>query len=336
MKNYLPKKMLVTGGAGFIGSHYVHYALAKYPQLHIVNLDLLTYAGTLKNLADLPDPSRHHFIQGNICDKKLVLQILEQQQIDTIVHFAAESHVDRSIEGPTLFVETNIMGTLSLLEAARHYWLAQKKWSAEQCRFHHISTDEVYGTLSENDPPFTETTPYAPNSPYSASKAGSDHLVRAYFETYKLPVTITNCSNNYGPNQHLEKLIPTIIRSCLENKPIPIYGNGSNRRDWLYVENHCSAIDTVIQKAAIGQSYNVGGNAEYPNLAIAKKICMLLNQIVPGSQPYENLITFVKDRAGHDWRYGMNINKISQDLGWQPATMLEEGLLKTIHSFVKI
>jgi len=333
MKNYLPKKMLVTGGAGFIGSHYINYALKQYPQLDIVNLDLLTYAGSLQNLQNLPDEARHHFIHGNICDKQLVQDLLEQHQIDTIVHFAAESHVDRSIAGPTIFVETNVMGTLSLLEAARHYWLEQKQLSSEQCRFHHISTDEVYGTLTEQDPAFTETTPYAPNSPYSASKAGSDHLVRAYFETYQLPMTITNCSNNYGAKQHPEKLIPTIIRSCLENKPIPIYGNGTNRRDWLYVTDHCSAIDTVIRNGRLGESYNIGGNAEYQNLEIAGKICAILNKIAPGPQPYENLIAFVKDRPGHDWRYGMDITKISTELGWKPDTTMEEGLLKTVNSF---
>lgn len=336
MKNYTPKKMLVTGGAGFIGSHYVHHALATHPELHIVNLDLLTYAGSLDNLTSLPDPARHHFIQGNICNRTLVADILFEHEIDTIVHFAAESHVDRSIANPMVFVETNVLGTLSLLEAARVYWLTQRKWQKDQCRFHHISTDEVYGTLTEEAPAFTETTPYAPNSPYSASKAGSDHLVRAYAETYALPVTITNCSNNYGTKQHPEKLIPTIIRACLENKPIPIYGNGTNRRDWLYVKDHCTAIDAVLQKGRLGESYNIGGNAEYPNIEIARKICMILDKIAPSKQPYENLITFVQDRPGHDWRYAMDIRKISRELGWEPAVSLEEGLRETVASFIPL
>jgi dTDP-glucose 4,6-dehydratase len=334
VKNYMPKKMLVTGGAGFIGSHYVHHALTTHPQLEIINLDLLTYAGSLDNLLSLPDPTRHHFVQGNICDTKLVAALLAQHEIDTIVHFAAESHVDRSIENPMLFVETNVLGTLSLLEAAREYWLVQRKLLPEQCRFHHISTDEVYGTLTEVAPAFTETTPYAPNSPYSASKAGSDHLVRAYAETYQLPVTLTNCSNNYGPHQHPEKLIPTIMRACLENSPIPIYGNGTNRRDWLYVKDHCIAIDLLIQKGTLGESYNIGGNAECSNLEIAQKICAIFDEVSPGKQPYENLITFVQDRPGHDWRYAMDIGKISQALGWNPATRLEAGLRETVKFFI--
>lgn len=334
MKDYLPNVMLITGGAGFIGSHYVRYALAKHPQLKIINLDLLTYAGTLKNLENLPDENRHHFIQGDIRDKKLVAQLLSEHQVDTIVHFAAESHVDRSILDPTIFVETNVVGTLVLLEAARSYWSSQKLASHE-CRFHHISTDEVYGTLNEHDPAFTEQTPYAPNSPYSASKAGSDHLVRAYFETYQLPITISNCSNNYGPYQHPEKLIPTIIRSCLNNKAIPIYGNGKNRRDWLFVEDHCVAIDRIIQKGRVGESYNIGGNTECENIEIARKICGILDTVMPKSKPYADLISFVTDRPGHDWRYAMDITKISQELNWEPGVTIEEGLLKTIHFYLE-
>lgn len=333
MKHHRPEVMLVTGGAGFIGSHYIRHALSASPRLKIINLDLLTYAGTLENLKNLPDEDRHHFIQGDIRDKKQVEQILSEYSVDTIVHFAAESHVDRSISGPTVFVETNVMGTLVLLEAARHYWLSQKM-TADQCRFHHISTDEVYGTLADEDSAFTEQTPYAPNSPYSASKAASDHLVRAYFETYQLPVTISNCSNNYGPNQHSEKLMPTIIRACLENKTIPIYGTGKNRRDWLFVEDHCSAIDDVIKNGCLGESYNIGGNAEYENLQIAEKICRILDKIAPKSKSYVDLISFVTDRPGHDWRYAMDINKISTQLGWQPNTRIDEGLLKTVHFFM--
>ena len=255
--------MLVTGGAGFIGCNFVRYMLKTDANIKIVNLDALTYAGSMDNLKDLPDESRHTFVQGDICDRPLIDSLLRDHQVDTIVHFAAESHVDNSISGPEIFIKTNVMGTFTLLEAARQYCLESKSLalSPKSCsfRFHHISTDEVYGTLDKNDPAFTETTPYAPNSPYSASKAGSDHLVRAYFHTYGLPVTTTNCSNNYGPYQHGEKLIPTIIRSCREGKPIPVYGDGSNIRDWLYVEDHCSGIDAVIRKGRLGEVYNIGG-----------------------------------------------------------------------------
>ena len=258
MAEYQPQNILVTGGAGFIGCNYIRYMLTKYKNISIVNLDKLTYAGSLDNLADLPDPSRHQFIQGDICDQLLVAKLLRQYQIDTIVHFAAESHVDRSITGPAAFIETNILGTFSLLEAARSYWLDDSLYGQQQCRFHHISTDEVYGSLAKKDPPFEESTAYAPNSPYSASKAGSDHLVRAWHHTYGLPVTTSNCSNNYGPYQHPEKFIPTIIRCCFEQKPIPIYGDGTNIRDWLYVEDHCSGVDTVIRQGKPGETYNIG------------------------------------------------------------------------------
>ncbi len=322
--------MLVTGGAGFIGSHYVREVLAKHPHLMVVNLDLLTYAGSLNNLTHLSDPTRHHFVKGDIRDRQLVDNLLRQYDVDTIVHFAAESHVDRSITGPAVFIETNVVGTLTLLESARTYWLDNKKRSADQCRFHHISTDEVYGTLTEQDPAFTEKTAYAPNSPYSASKASADHLVRAYFETYRLPITITNCSNNYGPNQHAEKLMPTIVRSCLAQKPIPIYGNGKNKRDWLYVTDHCEAIDLVIESGKIGESYNIGGNAEHQNLEIAQKICGILDNIKPAQNPYAHLIAFVTDRPGHDWRYAIDISKIQSALGWQPKTDIQSGLVKMV------
>ncbi len=335
MSNYTPHNMLVTGGAGFIGSHFVRYALKTYPHLKIFNLDLLNYAGTLDNLKDLPDPARHRFIQGNICDNSQINQILREYEIDTIVHFAAESHVDRSITGPAAFIETNINGTFVLLEAARQYWLHERKLNANTCRFHHISTDEVYGTLSEADPPFTELTPYAPNSPYSASKAGSDHLVRAYYETYNLPVTISNCSNNYGTYQHPEKFIPTVIHSCITRKPIPVYGNGKNKRDWLYVEDHCAAIDKVINSGKLGAKYNIGGECEIENLELAKKITKIVDQLLPRNESCESLISFVTDRPGHDWRYAMDISKISTELQWFPQTTLHDGLVKTVNWYAK-
>ena len=332
---YSPKKMLVTGGAGFIGSHFVRLCLEKYSALEIVNVDKLTYAGTMDNLIDLADPSRHHFIQADICDKVRMAEIMRQFDIDTIVHFAAESHVDRSITGPEDFLQTNIIGTYTLLETARQFWLKEKLWDEKNCRFHHISTDEVFGTLSATDPAFTETTPYAPNSPYSATKASSDHLARAYFHTYGLPVTITNCSNNYGPFQHPEKLIPTIIRSCRKGENIPVYGDGSNIRDWLYVVDHCDAIDQVIRHAKTGETYNVGGNQEISNLTLVKMICHEMDKLHPQDQPHEKLISFVTDRLGHDWRYAINPKKILRDLQWNPHTALPEGLQKTIAFYSK-
>jgi dTDP-glucose 4,6-dehydratase len=332
---YTPKKILITGGAGFIGSHFVRYCLAHYPDVHIINLDKLTYAGSMDNLVDLPDPQRHDFIQADICDKTRIAEILRQFDIDTIVHFAAESHVDRSITGPEAFLQTNVIGTYTLLEAAREFWLKEKSWEANQCRFHHISTDEVFGTLTATDPAFTETTAYAPNSPYSATKAGSDHLVRAYFHTYGLPVTMTNCSNNYGPYQHPEKLIPTIIRNCRHGESIPVYGDGSNIRDWLYVEDHCAAIDRVIRHANIGESYNIGGNQEISNLTLVKMICREMDKLHPQDEPHENLIRFVTDRLGHDWRYAIDPRKIVRDLDWHPRSTLQEGLQKTIAFYSK-
>lgn len=327
---YSPRKMLVTGGAGFIGSHFVRYCLANDSALHIINVDKLTYAGSKENLIDLVDPARHHFIEADITDKVRMAEILREFTIDTIVHFAAESHVDRSIEGPEEFLQTNIIGTYVLLEAARQFWLREKKWDVQECRFHHISTDEVFGTLSATDPAFTEKTAYAPNSPYSATKAGSDHLVRAYYHTYGLPVTMTNCSNNYGPFQHQEKLIPTIIRTCKNGESIPVYGDGSNIRDWLYVEDHCDAIDAVIRRANVGESYNIGGNQEISNLTLVKMICHEMDKLYPRSEPHETLIRFVTDRPGHDWRYAIDAEKIIHDLQWRPRTLLHEGLQKTI------
>jgi len=334
MSNYKPKIMLVTGGAGFIGSHFIRNALKHHPNLEIINLDLLTYAGSLDNVCDLPDMARYCFIRGDICNRKLIEEILRKYTIDTIVHFAAESHVDRSIADAEKFVMTNVVGTFTLLEAARQYWLQELKLESTKCRFHHISTDEVYGTLQNNDPAFTELTPYSPNSPYSATKAGSDHLVNAYYETYKLPVTITNCSNNYGPFQNTEKFIPTVINSCKNWQPIPLYGNGKNKRDWLFVEDHCSGIEVVIAKGRLGEKYNIGGESEFENIYIAKKICQLMDEMFPKNKSYESLISFVTDRAGHDWRYAMDISKISSEFNWKPSVKLEEGLRKTIVGYI--
>jgi dTDP-glucose 4,6-dehydratase len=328
-----PHNVLVTGGAGFIGCNFVRHLLATDSEVCIVNLDLLTYAGSLDNLRDLPDPARHLFVKGDICDRALVDRLLREHQIDTIAHFAAESHVDRSITGPAAFVQTNLVGTFTLLEAARIAWLEGK--TASHCRFHHISTDEVYGTLGPDDPPFSETTPYAPNSPYSASKAGSDHLVRAYFHTYGLPVVTTNCSNNYGPYQHGEKFIPTVIRSCLLQKPIPVYGDGSNIRDWLYVEDHCRGIDAVIRRGQLGETYNIGGCNEWANINITRLICTLLDECRPEHAPHERLITFVTDRLGHDWRYAIAADKMDQELGWKPQETFNTGIAKTVDWYLQ-
>ena len=333
MNDYQPSNVLITGGAGFIGCNFVRHWLAKYPDLRIVDLDLLTYAGSLDNLADLPDPDRHEFVYGDICDRPLVDRLLREQRIDTIVHFAAESHVDRSIEGPAPFIETNLIGTFTLLEAAREYW--RELMLERPVRFHHISTDEVYGTLGPDDPAFSEATPYAPNSPYSASKAGSDHLVRAYFHTYGLPVTTSNCSNNYGPFQHGEKFIPTVIRSCLEDKPIPVYGDGSNIRDWLYVGDHCRGIDAAIRRGRPGETYNIGGCNEWANIDIARTICALLDERRPERAPHDRLIRFVTDRPGHDWRYAIDAGKMARELDWQPRETFSSGIAKTVDWYLE-
>lgn len=329
-----PRNVLVTGGAGFIGCNFVRHLLATDPELRIATLDLLTYAGSLDNLRDLPAPARHVFVQGDICDRPLVDRLLREHQIDTIAHFAAESHVDRSIIGPAAFVQTNLVGTFTLLEAARRFWLDNGKM-VEHCRFHHISTDEVYGTLRSDDPPFVETTSYAPNSPYSASKAGSDHLVRAYFHTYGLPVVTTNCSNNYGPFQHGEKFIPTVIRSCLLQQPIPVYGDGSNIRDWLYVEDHCRGIEAVIRQGRLGETYNIGGCNEWANIDITRSICKLLDERRPEHAPHERLITFVTDRPGHDWRYAIDASKMARELDWRPQETFQTGIAKTVDWYLK-
>ena len=326
----MKQKLLVTGGAGFIGSNFIRYVQNVSPQTEIINLDLLTYAGSLENLSNLPNPSNHQFIAGNICDQTLIEQTLQENNINTIVHFAAESHVDRSLEGPSAFIETNIVGTFSLLEAARKVWLVEKLFPLNDVLFHHISTDEVYGTLGPNDPAFQETTPYAPNSPYAASKASSDHLVRSYNHSFGLPITISNCSNNYGPYQFPEKLIPLMILNALTGKPLPIYGDGMQIRDWLYVEDHCEAIWTIIQNGSVGESYNIGGGNQPPNIEIVKKICGIFDERDLPNTPHEKLITYVKDRPGHDRRYAMNIEKIHQELGWEPKHDLANGLRDTV------
>lgn len=327
---FLPKRYLITGGAGFIGSCFIRALLKKNEPEIVVNLDKLTYAGSESNMQGFDQDPRYHFLKDDICNREQVLAAIKKYEIDTIVHFAAESHVDRSITGPEQFVMTNIVGTFNLLEAARQYWLSERKWSSQNCRFHHISTDEVYGALKPKEPAFSESTPYSPNSPYSASKAGSDHLVRAYFHTYGLPVTATNCSNNYGPYQHAEKFIPTVIRACKERQLIPIYGNGSNIRDWLYVYDHCEAIFAVLEHAPIGEMYNVGGDHELDNLSLATMICDLYDSLFNPSQPSRSLIHFVTDRPGHDWRYAINHQKITGSLGWKPRMSLEQGLTQTI------
>jgi dTDP-glucose 4,6-dehydratase len=326
------QNVLITGGAGFIGSNFVHFLLRVEPSIHIVNLDALTYAGSQENLGDLPDPTRHTFIQGDICDRKLIDDLLRKFTIDTVVHFAAETHVDRSILGPGQFIQTNIIGTFTLLEAVRDYWLTEQGKSEKEVRFHNVSTDEVYGSLAPEEPAWTELIPYAPNSPYAASKAASDHLVRSYFHTYGLPVTITNCSNNYGPRQFPEKLIPLMISNALEGMPIPIYGDGQQIRDWLYVEDHCEAIWHVVRNAPVGETYNVGGVNQPTNLELIKSLCRILDEMVLDSvyKPHESLLKFVKDRPGHDRRYAMDITKIGQELGWEPRQWLESGLKKTV------
>ena len=335
LSEHQPRSILVTGGAGFIGCNFVRHMLAVNSDVHIVNLDALTYAGSLDNLNNLPDPTRYVFVKGDICDCDLVSRILTENAVDTIVHFAAESHVDNSIAGPAVFVQTNVVGTFTLLEAARAYWLGNNAKASSSFRFHHISTDEVYGTLGKDDPAFSETTAYAPNSPYSASKAGSDHLVRAYFHTYGLPVTTTNCSNNYGPYQHGEKFIPTVIRACREGRLIPVYGDGSNRRDWLYVEDHCRGIEAVIRRGKAGEVYNIGGGFEEANIDIARTICNLMDEFAPDHSPHNDLISFVSDRPGHDWRYAIDANKIDKELEWKPEESFESGIRKTVEWYLR-
>lgn len=322
------KNVLITGGAGFIGSNFVRYLLKAEEDVQIINIDALTYAGSLANLGYLSDTGRQTFVEGDICDSAFVEKIVEQYQIDTIVHFAAESHVDRSILGPAPFIQTNIVGTFNLLQAAHYAW--NKAENKNDFRFHHVSTDEVFGSLFPDSPAFTESTPYDPRSPYSASKAASDHLVRAYYHTYGLPITITNCSNNYGPYQFPEKLIPLIILNALQGNRLPVYGDGKQVRDWLYVEDHCEAIYFVLKKGKLGVTYNIGGENQPANIEIVKMICEILDELRPVSVPYASLIAYVPDRPGHDRRYAMNIEKIKQELGWSPKYTLANGLRETV------
>ncbi len=327
--------MLVTGCAGFIGSNFVRYLLGSDRAVHIVGLDLLTYAGSLDNLVDLPDAHRFTFMRGDICDEKIVATLLHEHSIDTIVHFAAESHVDRSIEGPAAFVETNVLGTFVLLNEARNYWLTEQALADHPVRFHHVSTDEVYGSLDPEAPPSCEGETYLPNSPYAASKAGSDHFVRAYNRTFGLPTTLTHCSNNYGPWQHPEKFIPTVVRSALARKPIPIYGDGSNVRDWLHVLDHCRAIDAVLRDGRVGETYNVGSENGYANNDVAKLICKFLDEIAPSGAPHAKLLTFVTDRLGHDLRYAVCADKITRELGWKPQHTFERALKEVVAWYVE-
>ncbi len=326
------KSILVTGCAGFIGSNFVPYFLDKYPNYNIVNLDLLTYAGDLENLTECESNPNYKFIKGDICNRELVEFIFSEYDIQGVIHFAAESHVDNSIKNPGVFIETNVNGTFTLIDVARAYWMDKPftyKEDYKDCRFHHISTDEVYGTLNETDL-FTEETPYAPNSPYSASKASSDMIVRSYQETYGMNTVITNCSNNYGPKQHDEKLIPTIIRKALAGESIPIYGDGKNIRDWLYVLDHCKGIDLVYHTGKEANVYNIGGRNERTNLQIVDAICNILDQKVPNNESYKELITFVEDRAGHDRRYAIDATKLETQLGWKADEDFDSGIVKTI------
>ena len=343
------KKLLVTGGAGFIGSNFVHYWKEKYPSDLVVVLDALTYAGNIQSLNKVKDAENYVFVHGNICDQSLVESLLTKHDICTIVHFAAESHVDRSITGPDEFIETNIIGTYSLLKAAKDVWLDTENGIKSNHRFHHVSTDEVYGSLEADDPAFSEETAYAPNSPYSASKAASDHLVRAYHHTYGLNVTTSNCSNNYGPFHFPEKLIPLILTNILHDKPLPVYGDGKQIRDWLYVADHAKGIDLVLQSGKLGENYNIGGNNEWANIDIVKLLCNLLNKVfsddaslhtrfplaksaINGSA--ENLIEFVTDRAGHDRRYAIDPSKSNDELGYVPTESFESGIEKTIQWYL--
>lgn len=321
--------MLVTGGAGFIGSHLIRRLLASGSTESVVNLDLLTYAGDLRRLDDLRDDPRLETVVGDVCDAGLVAQIMGDLRVDGVVHLAAESHVDRSIAGPATFVRTNVTGTLTLLEAARATWSAGGRWR-DGVRFLHVSTDEVYGDLGPSDPPFTEESPYAPGSPYSASKAGADHLVRAYHHTWELPVLVTQSSNNYGPFQHGEKFIPTVIRSCLEGLPIPLYGDGSNVRDWLHVEDHCTALEAVLLRGRPGRSYLVGAGNERTNLQVVRSICSIMDDLAPAGAPHARLISFVADRPGHDRRYALDSRRLQRELGWMPVRAFEEGLADAV------
>ena len=332
------KNILVTGGAGFIGANFVPYFIENNPEYHLVNLDLLTYAGNLENVSEVENHPRYTFVQGDICDRSFVEDLFQKFLFHDVIHFAAESHVDNSISGPEAFIKTNVLGTFNLLDAARKLWMSapnQYNVGFENSRFHHVSTDEVYGTLGETGL-FEETTPYAPNSPYSASKAGSDMIVRSYFHTYGMNVVTTNCSNNYGPKQHDEKLIPTIIRKAIKGENIPIYGDGKNVRDWLYVLDHCKGIELAFKTGISGETYNIGGRNERNNLYIVDTVCSILNELQPKSEgKYQDQITFVKDRPGHDLRYAIDASKIENELGWKADENFESGILKTVRWYLE-
>lgn len=332
------KKILVTGGAGFIGANFVPYFIENNPDYHLVNLDLLTYAGNLENVSEVENHPRYTFVQGDICDRNFIEELFQKHQFHDVIHFAAESHVDNSISGPEAFIKTNVLGTFNLLDTARKLWMSapnQYNVGFENSRFHHVSTDEVYGTLGETGL-FEETTPYAPNSPYSASKAGSDMIVRSYFHTYGMNVVTTNCSNNYGPKQHNEKLIPTIIRKAIAGENIPIYGDGKNVRDWLYVLDHCKGIELAFKTGKAGETYNIGGRNERNNLYIVDTVCSILNELQPKLQgKYQDQITFVKDRPGHDLRYAIDATKIETELGWKADENFETGIVKTVEWYIK-
>jgi len=331
-------KLMVTGGAGFIGSALVRFVIKETGD-SVVNVDKLTYAGNLESLIDVADSERYAFERIDICDQAEVERVFEEHSPDVVVHLAAESHVDRSIDGPAAFIETNFVGTYTLLEAARNYWQAMDDERKSSFRFHHVSTDEVYGDLEDSGALFTEDTPYAPSSPYSASKAGSDHLVRAWQRTYGLPTLITNCSNNYGPYHFPEKLIPLVILNALEGKPLPVYGRGQQIRDWLYVEDHARALLTVLRRGKVGETYNIGGCNEKRNIDVVEKICDLLDEMAPekpkGVAAYRDLITFVEDRPGHDLRYAIDADKMRQELGWQPQEDFESGMRKTVRWYLE-
>ena len=329
------RNILITGGAGFIGSHVVRHFVTHYPEYRIVNLDKLTYAGNLDNLRDIADSENYTFIKGDICDFDEVLSLLKEHRIDGIIHLAAESHVDRSISHPFEFAQTNVLGTLSLLQAARHYWESLSE-RYEGKRFYHISTDEVYGALELEGGMFREDTPYAPHSPYSASKASSDHFVRAFHDTYGMPTIISNCSNNYGPNQYPEKLIPLFIKNICEGKPLPVYGKGENVRDWLYVEDHARAIDLIFHKGGVAETYNIGGNNEWRNIDLIKLLIKEVDNQLGNEEGHSlSLITFVTDRAGHDLRYAIDSSKLQRELGWSASLQFEEGIHKTVEWYLK-
>lgn len=328
------KNILVTGGLGFIGSNFIRMLLKNGEFNRVINYDKQTYAGNPENLQDLEKENLYHFIQADICDGDAVLKAFEEYEIDAVVNFAAESHVDRSIDGPEPFVHTNVIGTLRLLEATKSYLTEVTSDKREFFRFIHVSTDEVYGSLKPEDPAFCETTPYAPNSPYSASKASADHLVRAYYHTFELPVLTTNCSNNYGPYQFPEKLIPLMILNACEGKSLPIYGDGSNIRDWLHVEDHCSGILSVLQKGRVGESYCIGGSSEKMNMEVIDTLCRILDRHHPIGAPHNQLKTFVTDRPGHDHRYAIDFSKIKNELGWQPSYSFEEGMEQTVQWYL--